>query len=126
MLKILCIDDDEVILALVKSCLEFLEHKVDICKDPIESIEMVHRNNYDLLILDVIMPKVNGFKLLKSISAVSPDMHFVLMSANMVEDDPMMVKYLDKNANVYPLKKPFDVNRLYSAVTSVLNIAVSD
>ena len=126
MLNILCVDDDEVTLALVKSCLEFLEHKVDICSNPLDSIGLVHKNEYDLVIVDVIMPEINGFKLLKSITAISPDMHFVLMSTSMVTDDPQMVQYLNKNPNVYPLRKPFDVNKLYDAVSSVLNIAVSE
>lgn len=66
-LKILLIDDDMASQFVIARCLENLGDKLDICSSPDDAIERVSQSNYDLILVDLNLPVVNGFELSKSL-----------------------------------------------------------
>ena len=66
-LKILIVDDNEMTLTLVSKILELEGYCVDIASNSIDTYTMIQKNKYDLLILDVMMPDMNGYDLCKSL-----------------------------------------------------------
>ena len=64
MSKLLIVDDEEMIRMLIKKYAEFEGYEVFEAKNGLECIEMVRNNDYDVIIMDVMMPELDGFSCL--------------------------------------------------------------
>lgn len=69
MVDILVVDDDPEITDLLKVDLELMRFNVDCASDGLNAIKKAESKRYDLIILDVMMPKVDGFEVCKKIRA---------------------------------------------------------
>lgn len=114
MKKILIVEDDYSIAELQKDYLELSGFQVVICKDGEEGLDAIKNNNYDLLILDVMLPKINGFEVLKEIYQTK-DIPVILVSAKKEEIDK--IKGLSLGADDY-ITKPFSPGELVARVKS--------
>ena len=75
------VDDEEEVLATLKRFLEKNEnYYVDIFSKPEDAIENIKIRNYDLILLDIMMPKINGLDILKDIKSNS-DIKVIMMTA---------------------------------------------
>ena len=70
-LNILLIDDDMASQFIIARCLENLGDKLDICSSPEEAVERVAQHKYDLILVDLNLPIVNGFELSKTLKITS-------------------------------------------------------
>ena len=70
-LNILLIDEDMASQFIIAKCLHNLGDKLDICTSPQAAIKRVESTNYDLILVDLNLPVVNGFELSKSLKLVS-------------------------------------------------------
>lgn len=112
MKKILIVEDDCSIAELQKDYLELSGFEVEICYDGVEGLAAIKKNKYDLLILDVMLPKINGFDILKSIDG-NKDIPVLLVSAKKEEIDK--IKGLSLGADDY-ITKPFSPGELVARV----------
>ncbi|MBR6915205.1 MAG: response regulator, partial [Clostridia bacterium] len=71
MYKILVVDDEENIRRLIKKYAEFEGHTVDEAKDGMEAIKMTRDGEYDLLVVDIMMPELDGFSACREIRKFS-------------------------------------------------------
>lgn len=69
MAKITIIEDEEVLLSLLKKKLEQEGHQVTIAKDGQEGLERVKADKPDLILLDIVMPKMGGFEVMEELNA---------------------------------------------------------
>lgn len=116
MKKILIVEDDYSIAELQKDYLELSGFEVDICEDGAKGMDAINKNKYDLLILDVMLPKVNGFEILKNIEGIK-EIPVLLVSAKKEEIDK--IKGLSLGADDY-ITKPFSPSELVARVKSHL------
>lgn len=116
MKKILIIEDDLSIAELQKDYLELADFEVKICTDGIEGLNEIKENKYDLLILDVMLPKICGLDILKSIYD-DKDIPVLMVSAKKEEIDK--IKGLTLGADDY-ITKPFSPSELVARVKSHL------
>jgi DNA-binding response OmpR family regulator len=79
---ILCVDDDERALSIRKVLLETRGYRVLTCSDPECALEMVKSNAVDLVIADLMMPKLSGAKLIDQLKAASPETPALLFSGS--------------------------------------------
>ena len=114
MKKILIVEDDFSIAELQKDYLELSGFQVEICKDGEEGLNAFRKNKYDLLIIDVMLPKINGFEMLKEIYE-KKDIPILLVSAKKEEIDK--IKGLSLGADDY-ITKPFSPGELVARVKS--------
>ena len=114
MKKILIVEDDYSIAELQKDYLELSGFQVEICRDGAEGLDEIRKNKYDLLILDVMLPKINGFEILKEIYE-NKDIPVLLVSAKKEEIDK--IKGLSLGADDY-ITKPFSPGELVARVKS--------
>lgn len=115
---VLVIEDEESILSMLKSMLEKLGMTVFAKSSASEAIKIAKEQKIDLLLTDVIMPKINGRKLSESISEIIPDIKILFMSgytANILDDQGI------KTEKINYIQKPFTFATITDKIAEVLN-----
>ena len=116
MIKALLIDDDQKLGDLLKNYLKTFDIDLSVVNDPREGITTINDIDPDLLILDVMMPHINGFDLCKKIREES-NKPIIILSARGESDDK--VKGIDLGADDY-LSKPFEARELVARIHGLL------
>ncbi|HJM71657.1 MAG TPA: response regulator transcription factor [Gammaproteobacteria bacterium] len=116
MIKALLIDDDQKLGDLLKNYLKTFDIDLSVINDPREGITTINDLDPDLLILDVMMPHINGFDLCKKIREES-NKPIIILSARGESDDK--VKGIDLGADDY-LSKPFEARELVARIHGLL------
>ncbi|OFI07083.1 transcriptional regulatory protein WalR [Clostridium acetireducens DSM 10703] len=114
MKKILIVEDDLSIAELQKDYLEVSGFQVKVCQDGVSGLNEIKENKYDLIILDVMLPKIDGLDILRIIYE-NKDMPVLLVSAKKEEIDK--IKGLSLGADDY-ITKPFSPGELVARVKS--------
>ena len=122
MTKALLIDDDQKLGDLLKNYLKSYDIDLSAINDPRNAIDTINHLDPDLLILDVMMPHINGFELCKMIREES-DTPIIILSARGESDDK--VKGIDLGADDY-LSKPFEARELVTRIHSLLRRTQKD
>ena len=118
MAKILIIDDERAIRNTLKEILEYEKYKVDEAEDGVKGLKMINENHYDVVILDIKMPKMDGIEVLDKAVAENPDTPFIMISGHGTLETA--VDCVKKGAYDY-LQKPPDLNRLLITVRNALD-----
>jgi CheY-like chemotaxis protein len=113
--------DDEDIARLFKRALERAGFIVDMYNDPLQSLSNYRTGIYDLLLLDIKMPEMNGFELYKRIKQIDDNSKICFMTA--------FEEYYDEFREIFPdlkdkecfIRKPISINDLIKSVKSHLN-----
>jgi YesN/AraC family two-component response regulator len=79
-IKILIVDDDRVVADILKDLLSDKERLIDVCYDGLTAIESIQKNTYDLIIVDLFMPRVGGLDVLKYAKKVNPDVIVIIIT----------------------------------------------
>lgn len=116
MRKILIVEDDLSIAELQRDYLELADFEVKICTDGVTGLNEIKQNKYDLIILDVMLPKIDGFDILRSMQDYK-DIPVLMVSAKKEEIDK--IKGLGLGADDY-ITKPFSPGELVARVKSHL------
>ncbi len=88
MSRILVVDDEEKIREVIREFAEFEGYEVEEAKDGMEAVEMCRKNTYDVVILDVMMPRMDGFSACKEIKKIG-DIPVLMLSARGEEYDKL-------------------------------------
>ncbi len=115
--NILIVDDDRDIREWLELDLKFSGYNVQSAKDGAEGLNKALNENFNLVILDVMMPKMDGFTVCKNIRKVKKDLPIILLTAKGTIDDK--VTGFDCGANDY-LVKPFDIQELLVRARALL------
>ncbi len=83
----LCVDDDERALSIRKVMLQTRGYRVLTCSNPDCAIESLNAGGIDLVIADLMMPKLNGVKLIEKMKTISPDTPALLFSGSVTSCD---------------------------------------
>ncbi len=113
--KILLLEDDRILSQSIKELLECESFVVDLAMDGEEAAELTYANKYDLYLLDINVPKIDGFELLESLRDASDDTPTIFISA--MVDIKTMTKGFNLGADDY-IKKPFDPEELILRVSA--------
>lgn len=107
--KVLVIDDEKAIRSVIKEILEAEQFLVDECSNGAEALDKIQKEQYDILLCDIKMPKLNGEELFQKISERQYPSAFIVMSAHGNIDTA--VQFMKAGAFDY-LQKPFSLDRL--------------
>jgi DNA-binding response OmpR family regulator len=118
--KILIADDNQFLVEILKSDLELLNYEVSSAKDGEEALELMKKFKPDLLILDIMMPKYNGYQVCRRIKndPELKDTIVIMLTAKTAPDDKLWG--LDCGADVY-LTKPFETEELENIIRKKLD-----
>ena len=110
--KILVVDDDDGIRNMVERVLRREHFEVESARDGFEAIEKLSRNDYATVLLDLMMPRVDGLGVLRFLETEPKAPRVIVMTANLHS--------ADETATTAPvfrvLAKPFDIHQLVSHV----------
>lgn len=121
MARVLVVDDDEQICALVSRLLENDGHEVAVAMTGVDALEQLHDHEYDLMILDLVMPQKGGIETIMEIRGVSPNLPIVVVSGRVTVGDASTTRLLRQYGALAVLGKPFSVDELRAAVAGALS-----
>ncbi len=116
MAKILVVDDEDKIRSLIKKYAVFDNHVITEASNGMEAIELVKTNNFDIIVLDVMMPELDGFSTAKEIRK-SSDIPIIMLSARGEEYDK--IHGFELEIDDY-MVKPFSPKELMMRIEAIL------
>lgn len=116
-MKLIIIDDDQEIINVLQDSLTALGFIVDGAKDGQTGLELINKNEYDLIILDLVLPDINGEQVCKTIRSNGKSLPIIILSADYKIDSK--IHLLDLGADDY-LTKPFAISELIARVQALL------
>lgn len=110
--RILVVDDDDAIRALLRTVLRRRGFAVDTARNGVEALEQIGASRYALVVLDLMMPRMNGFELLETLmtQSIMTRPRVLILTAGL-ESRPY-----DSTLVIGTIHKPFDVELLLDAV----------
>jgi DNA-binding response OmpR family regulator len=116
-MHILIIEDEKRVSDLIKRGLEEQGYTTEVAYDGVTGRQLALQQDYSLLIVDIILPKLNGLDLCKELRQAKPDLPIIMLTALGTTDDK--VEGFDAGANDY-MVKPFDFRELLVRVRELL------
>ena len=116
--KILIVEDDPNFGSILRDYLSLNSYKISLAKNGIEGFEKFKKDNFDLCILDVMMPYKDGFTLAKEIREKSSQVPIIFLTAKTLKED--VLKGFKVGGDDY-LSKPFDSDVLLAKIKAILN-----
>ena len=116
MYRILVVDDEENIREVIKECAEFQGHQVSEACDGMQAIEMVKNNDYDIIIMDVMMPRLDGYSACKEIRKIK-QIPVLMLSARGEEYDKLFGFEIGIDDYVV---KPFSPKEVMARVNAIV------
>lgn len=116
MARVLVVDDEKMIVKGLKFSLEQDQMQVDCAYDGEEAIELAKQNTYDVVLLDVMLPKYDGFQVLQQIREFS-NMPVIMLTAK--GDDMDKILGLEYGADDY-VTKPFNILEVKARIKAIM------
>jgi DNA-binding NtrC family response regulator len=112
--RILLVDDEEIVLRSCQRILRDEKYTIDVSRNGLEALERVNDNEYDVLILDIKMPKMDGIEVLRRVKEARPDIDVIMITG--LHDISTAVQAMKLGALDY-LPKPFEPEDLKMLVS---------
>jgi two component transcriptional regulator, winged helix family len=116
-MRVLVVEDDLDLIDLLEEGLTMYGYAVDKAYDGEEAIDMAYVESYDVIVLDINLPKKDGFEVLEEVRKNDQEVNIIMLTARSDIDD--RVKGLDYGANDY-MVKPFDLKELDARMRALL------
>ena len=116
-MRILLAEDERDLASAVKRVLEYAKYDVDVTYDGVSALEYFGYQEYDALILDIMMPRLDGISVVKRIREKGSSVPVIMLTARAETDDKVLG--LDAGADDY-LTKPFEVKELLARIRALL------
>jgi len=121
--RILIVEDEPKVASFIRRALEEESYAVDVCSDGIQGRDLASEVDYDLIILDLMLPGLPGIDVLKAVRDAKVVTPILILTARSKVDQ--RVKGLDAGADDY-LTKPFAIEELIARVRALLRRASGD
>lgn len=116
-LNILLVEDDPNLGGMLHEYLSIKGYHVDLMNDGQKGLDAFKHHSYDFLILDVMMPKLDGFSLASSIRDINKEVPILFLTAKSLKEDTL--KGFEVGADDY-MKKPFSMDELIARIEAIL------
>lgn len=107
MARILIIDDDALVVATIKSVLKRTPHEVSACNSGREAVALIHAQDFDLAICDMIMPDMEGLETITHLRRLKPSMPVIAISGGGRTKNMDFLRFAESLGAVDSLRKPF-------------------
>lgn len=116
-MKVLIIEDEEKVAQFISQGLKEENYEVDTAYDGKKGLELIKSNTYDVILLDLMIPEIDGLQLLKTIRSWGNNTPVLIITAKNSKED--VVKGLDTGSDDY-LTKPFSFEELLARIRALL------
>ncbi len=113
-LKILVVDDNEQFCQNITDILEQRDYEVMTAYDGFKGLELVKQNGFDLVLMDIRMPAMNGVETFKRLKEIAPDTRVIMVTGFSVED---LIREALREGAFGALKKPLDFDSLFEIIS---------
>lgn len=121
--SILVVDDELDAAKVLAKILKKKGYRIQLAANGLEALQKLHRNSFELVITDILMPKLDGIQLLKKIREEWPTLPVIVMTA--LDDEQVYSQMLAMGAHAY-LLKPFEFKQLFDAVAGIIQSRTSN
>ncbi|MGY3052335.1 two-component system nitrogen regulation response regulator NtrX [Pedobacter sp. UYEF25] len=118
MAKLLIIDDERAIRSTLREILEYESYEVEDIDNGIDGLELIKKENFDLVLCDIKMNKMDGLEVLEQALAIKPDLPFIMISGHGTVETAIDAS---KKGAFDFISKPPDLNRLLITVRNALD-----
>ncbi|HHX87021.1 MAG TPA: response regulator [Firmicutes bacterium] len=117
--KVLLVEDEKNIILGVRTCLDAVGYQVHVVEDGEQALEYIRTQKPDLVLLDLMLPKVDGFEVLNTIKKGEATKHIpvIVLTAKVSQEDQKRAK--DLGADFY-MTKPFRPQELWDKIKNFL------
>lgn len=123
MTKICVIDDDIFIGKMLGMVLKKQGYQFRYFQNGYEALDDFSKNNYDVVLLDVMMPEIDGFSVFEELQVRYPEVPVLFLSANQTDDNLLFAR--ENGAFAY-ITKPFDLILLYEKIAEAVRYKVDN
>ncbi len=117
--RALVVDDDDPIRAMLAKVVERQNLEVDTARDGVEAIERIDEDGYSVILLDLMMPRIDGYGVLKHLEAHHPGKLRCTIIASAVPESEILKRF---NLPIYRIHaKPFDMAKLIEDIKACTN-----
>jgi DNA-binding response OmpR family regulator len=124
--NILLVDDESDICLLYQMVLDNAGYKCDSYTDPFKAIQEFRPDYYDLVILDIKMPKLNGFELCRIIRKQDKSVKITFITASELYHEQIRSKHYSDLDNIYYIQKPIGNDELKNKITAMIKNSKSE
>ncbi|RLA79932.1 MAG: hypothetical protein DRG78_11950 [Epsilonproteobacteria bacterium] len=117
--KILLVEDNKINQEIIVGLVENSNLDIDIANDGVEAVEMFKENSYELILMDIQMPKMDGYETTKLIRESDSTIPIVALTANAMKEDVVKTKEAGMNEH---LNKPVEIQKLYEVLAKYIDI----
>lgn len=117
--KLLLVEDNEINQAIAQSMLEPTGATVTLAADGLEALHFAMQQPFDLVLMDIQMPVMDGVESCQKIKAAYPDWPIIALTANMMDEDVRYYRSVGFDAH---LGKPIEMDKLYGLVAATLGV----
>jgi two-component system response regulator MprA len=121
--RILIVEDDPAVREALERALGFEGYAIETARDGAVALSMLRNHSYDLIVLDVMMPHLDGLETCRRIRAGGDDVPILMLTARTAVDD--RVEGLDAGADDY-VAKPFALDELLARIRALLRRSMGD
>ncbi|MGY6743639.1 MAG: response regulator transcription factor [Cecembia sp.] len=122
MTRILYVEDEPALGKIVKESLQSRNYEVIMAEDGLNALKLFPSSQVDICVLDIMLPKMDGYSLAAAIRKLNPSMPILFLTAKSQVED--VVKGFESGGNDY-LKKPFSLEELIVRIENLLNLTNS-
>jgi DNA-binding response OmpR family regulator len=112
--RALVVDDDDPIRAMLAKVVERQNLEVDTARDGVEAIERIDQDGYSVILLDLMMPRIDGYGVLKHLEAHHPGKLRCTIIASAVPESEILKQFTMPVFRIHP--KPFDMAKLIADI----------
>ena len=121
--RILVVDDDRAVRESLRRSLSFNGYSVELAQDGLEALDLIAHDRPDALVLDVMMPRLDGLEVCRQLRSTGDDLPILVLTAR--DSVSERVAGLDAGADDY-LPKPFALEELFARMRALLRRTTPD
>ncbi|WP_462251500.1 response regulator transcription factor [Ekhidna sp.] len=115
--RVLLAEDDDDLRNVLSQYMEVFDFTVTSVRDGVEALETFNKSKFELCVLDVMMPRLDGFTLAEQMIEIDPDVPFIFLTARTLKEDK--IKGLKLGADDY-IEKPFEADELVLRMSNII------
>lgn len=119
-IKVLAVDDEAYMLKILETCMPRPDFNLSTCQDAMSAMSIFKKGSFDIVMLDVVMPGIDGFELHSLIRNVNPDVPIIMLTAKVDDINGTMLKRISSDKNTYYQNKSFKKNELVARINQIV------